>query len=77
MYEETVSTGELGDGGVLDLVVLRDLFIEERLPAFLGGDGSINALSEATLAWSKKPRSGLLVEEVDLRKMLDMVRLKL
>lgn len=52
--------------------------MEHRLPLLLGGDGSTNALSEAPAAWAiVKPRSGLLTDELDLRKMLDMVRLKL
>jgi len=74
---DTVSTGEPGDGGVLDLVVFLDLFIEKRPPLLWAGAESTTALSEASLAWAKKSKSGLLMDELDLRKMLDMVRLKL
>lgn len=72
-----VSTGEPGDGGELDLVVVCDLFIENRRR--FEGAVSINALSEETsLEWSKvNPRSGLFWDELDRRKMLDIVRLKL
>lgn len=62
----------------MDLVVLCDVFMEGRLPLLLGGWVSTKALSEAPASWSVvKPKSGLVSDELDLRKMLDMVRLKL
>jgi hypothetical protein len=65
-----ISSGEVGDGGVLERVELYDLFMEKRLVGFARGPGE-------GAAEVSRGAVGTPTCEVERRKRLLMVRLKL